>query len=70
MPTTSIAAQFGAEETNWNEDDDLPPPSYEDALISQVESISTGQRPVYEPGSGGGGGGAGGRGGNGKGVLR
>ena len=51
--TTSIAEQFGAGEAEvdaetWNEDDEVPPPSYEDALSNDVAPVGR-DRPVYEP---------------------
>ena len=32
----------------WNEDDEVPPPSYEDALSNDVAPVGR-DRPVYEP---------------------
>lgn len=47
---TSIAEQFGASEPlSQNEEEEAPPPSYEDVLTDNVPSVAAGGRPVYEP---------------------
>jgi len=51
---TSIAEQFGASEPPINEDEEAPPPSYEDVLTDNVPSVAAGGRPVYEPPTAGG----------------
>lgn len=45
---TSIAEQFGASPAILG-DDEPPPPSYEDALGSNLPPVAGAERPRYEP---------------------